>query len=250
MEAVESALGLNGSASPPALHPYYPLEVEIIGYLANEWSVVTLLSIFTAGIVALLGVTRVVAKKIQPSIADTELLCVMWFVLTASIHLFFEGYYAYNYRAMGQLQTLFGQLWKEYALSDSRYLTQDPFVLCMESITAFTWGPLSFVTAYFIMIQHPMRHPLQLIISLGQIYGLVLYYGTSMFDHYFYNIDYSRPEAYYFWGYYFLMNFFWIVFPGILMYNSCRAISKAMSHFQKSNDPTPRANLRSGKKLL
>lgn len=46
------------------------------------------------------------------------------------------GYYAYNYRAMGQLQTLFGQLWKEYALSDSRYLTQDPFVLCMESITA------------------------------------------------------------------------------------------------------------------
>lgn len=36
----------------------------------------------------------------------------------------------------------------------------------------------------------------------------------------------------------------------VLMYNSCRAISKAMSHFQKSNDPTPRANLRSGKKLL
>lgn len=31
---------------------------------------------------------------------------------------------------------MFGQLWKEYALSDSRYLTQDPFVLCMESITA------------------------------------------------------------------------------------------------------------------
>lgn len=37
---------------------------------------------------------------------------------------------------MGELQTLFGQLWKEYALSDSRYLTQNAFVLCMESITA------------------------------------------------------------------------------------------------------------------
>lgn len=37
---------------------------------------------------------------------------------------------------MGGLQTVFGQLWKEYALSDSRYLTQDPFVLCMETITA------------------------------------------------------------------------------------------------------------------
>jgi len=49
------------------------------------------------------------------------------------------GYYAYNFRSIGGLQTLFGQLWKEYALSDSRYLTQDPFVLCMESITAVGW---------------------------------------------------------------------------------------------------------------
>lgn len=33
-------------------------------------------------------------------------------------------------------QDLFGQLWKEYSHSDSRYLTSDPFVLCMETITA------------------------------------------------------------------------------------------------------------------
>jgi len=37
---------------------------------------------------------------------------------------------------MGRMQDLFGQLWKEYSLSDSRYLTQDAFVLCMETITA------------------------------------------------------------------------------------------------------------------
>jgi cholestenol delta-isomerase len=52
------------------------------------------------------------------------------------IHLFFEGYFAYNFRNMGRMQDLFGQLWKEYSLSDSRYLTQDAFVLCMETITA------------------------------------------------------------------------------------------------------------------
>lgn len=52
------------------------------------------------------------------------------------IHLFFEGYFAYNFRRMGGMQDLFGQLWKEYSLSDSRYLTQDAFVLCMETITA------------------------------------------------------------------------------------------------------------------
>lgn len=30
---------------------------------------------------------------------------------------------------------LLGQLWKEYALSDSRYMTSDPLVLCMEAWT-------------------------------------------------------------------------------------------------------------------
>jgi len=47
-----------------------------------------------------------------------------------------EGYFAINHKSMGGLQDIFAQLWKEYALSDSRYLTQDPFVLCMETITA------------------------------------------------------------------------------------------------------------------
>lgn len=47
-----------------------------------------------------------------------------------------QGYFAYNFRHMGGMQDLYGQLWKEYALSDSRYLTQDAFVLCMETVTA------------------------------------------------------------------------------------------------------------------
>ena len=33
-------------------------------------------------------------------------------------------------------QDPFGQMWKEYAYSDSRYMTSDAFVLCMETVTA------------------------------------------------------------------------------------------------------------------
>lgn len=36
---------------------------------------------------------------------------------------------------MASSQDLFGQLWKEYALSDSRYMTSDTLVLCMETMT-------------------------------------------------------------------------------------------------------------------
>lgn len=35
-----------------------------------------------------------------------------------------------------------------------------------------------------------------------------------MFALYMYDIRYSRPEAYYFWGYYFAINFLWILIPG------------------------------------
>lgn len=34
------------------------------------------------------------------------------------------------------MDTLFAQLWKEYTLSDSRYLTLDVFTVCVETITA------------------------------------------------------------------------------------------------------------------
>lgn len=78
-----------------------------------------------------------------------------------------------------------------------------------------------------IVADHPLRHPLQAMVSMGQIYGDILYYATSLYDLYILDIKYSRPEAYYYWCYYFMLNFFWIVIPGILLYNSVYATGKA-----------------------
>ena len=101
-------------------------------------------------------------------------------------------------------------------------------IITNEFFQAF-WGPLSFVTAGLIAYDHPVRYPLQLIVSLGQFYGDVLYYATSMFDHYILNVSYSRPEAAYYWGYFVLMNAFWIVIPGFLMAQSVGATWSAFS---------------------
>lgn len=53
-----------------------------------------------------------------------------------AIHLLIEGYFSLNHRRMPQMQDYLGQGWKEYAHSDSRYMTAEPFVVCMESVTA------------------------------------------------------------------------------------------------------------------
>lgn len=45
------------------------------------------------------------------------------------------GYYILHRTTISSKNTLFAQLWKEYALSDSRYLTSDIFTVCVETIT-------------------------------------------------------------------------------------------------------------------
>ncbi|KAH7406723.1 Emopamil binding protein-domain-containing protein [Phaeosphaeria sp. MPI-PUGE-AT-0046c] len=239
----------NFTLLPGQIHPYYPIEAQIVGYLANQWNTFELVSMFAAGCAVIFGITFVLVKKVRPTLSNGDLAAIMWFVLCGCIHSFFEGYFAYNFRTMGSMQDLFGQLWKEYSLSDSRYLTQDAFVLCMETVTAAFWGPLSFVTAVLIAYDHPVRYPLQLIVSLGQFYGDVLYYATSMFDHYILNVSYSRPEASYYWGYFVLMNAFWIVIPGFLMYQSVNATWSAFSAVNDAHKLLERAGRANGKKV-
>ncbi|TQN70203.1 3-beta-hydroxysteroid-Delta(8),Delta(7)-isomerase [Colletotrichum shisoi] len=218
------------NASIP-LHPYYPSDAILPGYVANTFSAHELRAIFAAGATAILVPTYRLIKKTRPNLPNGEVATALWFTLSAFIHFFFEGYFSYNQGNMPATVHIFGQLWKEYSLSDSRYLTQDSFIVCMETITAVFWGPLSFACAYCIVTAHPLRHPLQLIISLGQLYGDVLYFATCSFDKLVARIMYCRPEEFYFWCYYVFFNAFWIVIPFYLIVRSCvetkRAFEKA-----------------------
>lgn len=56
----------------------------------------------------------------------------------------------YNHSYMPSRQDFFGQLWKEYALSDSRYMSVDPLVLCMESWTVVC---TSFAVSFILLIR-------------------------------------------------------------------------------------------------
>lgn len=208
------ASNISGKLAQTATHPYYPLDAIIDGYAANEWSVPALLGVFFGACAILFTSTYFVAKRINSKLTTGELATIMWFVLSGAIHITFEGYYAASFMTLGAKQTLLGQLWKEYAFSDSRYLTQDSFVLCMETVTAVCWGPGCLAVAALVMLRHPARYPMQMIVSMGQFYGDVLYFATCFFDHAVSGITYSRPETFYFWFYFFFMNFIWIVIPG------------------------------------
>ncbi|KAL4961703.1 EXPERA domain-containing protein [Aspergillus stella-maris] len=189
---------------PTPLHSYYPVGIEIPNYVANDMSTPSLLGVFV--------------------IVGSVVL-----VSSGTIHTILEGYYALNPTTLAGSNHILSQLWKEYSLSDSRYLLNDSFVWSMESITSVFWGPLSFLLVALIIKSHPLRHPLQTIVSMGQLYGDVLYYGTCAFQFMVYGIEYSRPERYYFWGYFVFLNAFWIAIPLLLLISSIRASYRAFT---------------------
>ncbi|KAI9043013.1 EXPERA domain-containing protein [Aspergillus affinis] len=222
-------------SAEPALHPYYPLDAPIHGYVANKASLLSLLTTASVGAAALLGATlglETPAAGVVEILNLEELTSSRRSPSAGSLHCFFEGYFMIHYDRMASAQDFFGQMWKEYALSDSRYMTADTLVLCMETMTVLLWGPLCLLVAYSIFAQSSLRHPLQLTACMAHLYGDSLYYATSLYDHYAHDRPYSRPEPYYFWIYYFVMNFVWIVVPLYYFVQSMRASSKAFQSLE------------------
>ncbi|KAH8698885.1 putative EBP domain protein [Talaromyces proteolyticus] len=217
-------------------HPYYPLGVEIKDYQPNDRPLLELVGYFSLGLAGIIGIIFATALYTRPSMPRGDRLSILWFALSGILHCFFEGYFVVNHQRMGPSQDLLGQLWKEYAKSDSRYLIADPFVVSIEAITVVVWGPLSLLVAFLTTIQHPLKHPLRIIVCVAHLYGDSLYYATSLFDHYVNGIPYSRPEALYFWVYYVFMNFIWIVVPAGLLYSSVRTVSRALQTFDQVSE--------------
>lgn len=52
----------------------------------------------------------------------------------------------------------------------------------MEAVTAFVEGPACFAAVYGILTRRPWALTVQLLVSLGQIYGDVLYFATTVLE--------------------------------------------------------------------
>lgn len=80
---------------------------------------------------------------------------------------------------------------------------------------------------YAIATSHPARYPAQIVVSLGQLYGDILYYATAAIEGY----ASTRLERYYFWVYFFMMNFFWVIIPSSMFPHRSTVVNKAMMRY-------------------
>lgn len=52
----------------------------------------------------------------------------------------------------------------------------------MEAVTAFVEGPACFLAVYGILARRPWAYTVQILVSLGQAYGDVLYFSTTVLE--------------------------------------------------------------------
>ena len=81
------------------------------------------------------------------------------------------------------------------------------------TICQIIWGPLSLLSAKSILDRDPGRYILQTIVCVGHLYGVAIYYSTSLAEFYANGKLYSRPEFLYFWVYFVGFNMPWVVVP-------------------------------------
>ncbi|CAG8561754.1 9459_t:CDS:2 [Paraglomus brasilianum] len=236
--------------SPPApvntpAHPFYPQDLKFPNYVPSSYSAFETFSIFFGALSVIVFPSLYLILN-RTSVAPRNKAIFIWFAVCACIHLVLEGYFAYFHATMAEDDTILGQLWKEYSLSDSRYLTSDPLVVCMERVTAVSieieagsvfiylkvktfilifGGPLSIFTCLAIYFNWPSRHVLQLTTSIIHLYGDVLYYWTTIFQ----GSPHSRPEAYYYWFYFIFINSIWVIIPTLLTIESWKELTKVVS---------------------
>lgn len=211
-------------------HPYYPVDLDLPGYVGPVIPFQQVLAYFFSGCGVLFAITWVLAGRYK-KLERVEKITASWFAMTGMVHFIIEGYVVLNSEFWRDSSGgVLPEIWKEYSQADSRYATRDPFVISMEAITAFVEGPACFAAVYGTLHRKPWAWTLQIMISLGQIYGDVLYYATTVLE----GLIHSRPEWLYFWFYFVFVNAIWIAIPSCVIYNAATRISAAVASQQRS----------------
>uniref|UniRef100_A0A3P8YGB1 EXPERA domain-containing protein n=1 Tax=Esox lucius TaxID=8010 RepID=A0A3P8YGB1_ESOLU len=218
-------------------HPYWPRNLSIPDYVANDRSMHEILSfLFSVSGLFLLSTWVLTGREWARDGRGQEFgvsrrLSICWFAVCGFIHGVIEGWFSLYYDIIPSDQSFLSQLWKEYSKGDSRYVIADNFTVCMETVTAWFWGPLSLLTVFAFLANKPYRFILQLIVSLGQLYGAVLYFYTEHRDGYRHS---ELGHLLYFWFYFVFMNVLWIIIPLVLILDAWRHLQQAQTHTDRA----------------
>ncbi|KAK4740742.1 hypothetical protein SAY87_024330 [Trapa incisa] len=153
-----------------------------------------------------------------------------WWAFTGLTHMILEGYFVFSPDFYKNPSGFYlAEVWKEYSKGDSRYAGRDSTIVTVEGLTVVIEGPACLLAVYAIATKKSYSYVLQLAISLGQLYGIAVYFVTAVLEG-----DNFAASPLYYYLYYLLMNSFWILIPTIVSIRCWKKICAALQ-FQAQN---------------
>ncbi|KAI5679877.1 hypothetical protein M9H77_01104 [Catharanthus roseus] len=204
-------------------HPYVPADLELPDYVPVFLNQSTIVGVYLLTSMVIVSIVWIVSG-LFPKISKLDRVLMCWWIFTGLTHMVLEGYFVFSPEFYKDKTRFYlAEVWKEYSKGDSRYAGRDSAVVSVEGITAVLEGPASLLTLYAIATKKSYRYALQLAISLGQLYGTLVYFLTAVLDG-----DNFATNMFYYYAYYVLANSFWIFIPTMISIHCWKKICYAV----------------------
>ncbi|PKA52459.1 putative 3-beta-hydroxysteroid-Delta(8),Delta(7)-isomerase [Apostasia shenzhenica] len=203
-------------------HPYVPRDLQLPGYVPLAFSQFDIVVPYVSASVLVVAAIWILSGYF-PKLSKVDRVLICWWVFTGFTHIIVEGYFAFVPDFFRRKSPFYlSEVWKEYSKGDSRYVGRNSAIVSVEGFTAAIEGPASLLAVYAIASRKPYSHILQFAISLGQLYGCVIYFATAILDG-----DNFSTSPYYYWAYYIGANSSWVVIPTLISIRSWKKIAAA-----------------------
>merc|ERR1711871_605789 len=101
-------------------------------------------------------------------------------IICGFLYLFFDGSYMMFSEYVAKRDGWITALWRALADIDSRYTSNDPFVISSVYMGALIFGPANFVYAWSLLTRKRYTHVLGLLISCSVLVTQIFYFSTAM----------------------------------------------------------------------
>ncbi|XP_024536757.1 probable 3-beta-hydroxysteroid-Delta(8),Delta(7)-isomerase [Selaginella moellendorffii] len=200
------------------------MEETIPGFVPAQLSIASILAVYGSASALVIASIWILSRKYR-YLGATDRLLMCWFAFSGLTHIILEGYFVFTPDFYKQKEICFlSEVWKEYHNGDSRYGARDPTVVIVEGITSVLAGPACLLAVYAIAKRKSYQYTLQLAVSLGQLYGDIVYFGQPILA----GKEFSKGGLLYYWFYYIFMNGIWVVIPLPIVVRSWRKISQGL----------------------
>ncbi|XP_010687888.1 probable 3-beta-hydroxysteroid-Delta(8),Delta(7)-isomerase [Beta vulgaris subsp. vulgaris] len=204
------------------IHPYFPKDLYLPDFTPNFLSPLTILTYFAAASILVFTLTWILSGLYSKA-SKVEKLVIGWLTFNGLMHLTLELYLIFRpYFYKDKTGNIFAEIWKEYSKGDSRYLSYDSTTIALEGLSIFILGPANLLAAYAVATDKCYKNVLQLVTSLGELYGVVIFLTIPFIE----GKQYSASPLY-FYAYFVGANFPWALIPLLIITRSWKKICEA-----------------------